>query len=138
MLDTSTTINFSIALMGLTLHILIWEKLPEWGSWFNRLIAHLPKPLAYLYESWHYPYCFGFWAALALHMLTGQYTLNSLQASPIYLGVATQPIALFLDALVSALLIFVGSLLIKALSGPALEGHQKTMAFKQVQRTQNN
>ncbi|WP_244951674.1 hypothetical protein [Pseudoalteromonas luteoviolacea] len=138
MLETPITINWSIALMGLSLHVLIWEKLPEWGNWFNKIVMHLPRPLAYLYESWHCPYCFGFWAALAIHMLTGQFTLASLKTMPAYLGMAATPIALFLDASVSALLIFVGSLLIKALSGPALVGHQKVMAFKQAHSEQSN
>ncbi|KZN52423.1 hypothetical protein [Pseudoalteromonas luteoviolacea] len=134
MVDSPMTINFSIALMGLTLHILIWEKLPDWGTWFNTLVDKLPKPLAYLYEAWHCPYCFGFWVALALHALTQQATLPALQNMPDFLGVTALPIAWFLDALVTALFIYIGSLLLKALAGPALTGHQKMMAFKQSQQ----
>ncbi|KZN47889.1 hypothetical protein [Pseudoalteromonas luteoviolacea] len=138
MVDTTLNVNFSIVLMGLSLHILIWEKLPDWGTWFNTLIANLPKPLAYLYDAWHCPYCFGFWVALMLHLLTGQYTLLSSEVMPAYLGAAALPIAWFLDALVGALLILFGSLLLKAISGPALTGHQKVMAFKQAQMEKSN
>ncbi|WP_256096794.1 hypothetical protein [Pseudoalteromonas luteoviolacea] len=133
MADTPLTINFAMVLMGLSLHVLIWEKLPDWGTWFNTLISQMPKPLAYLYDAWHCPYCFGFWVVLMLHVLTGQFTVLSLEVMPDYLGVAAEPIAWFLDALVGALLILFGSLLLKAVSGPALTGHQKVMAFKQAQ-----
>ncbi|ESP91210.1 MULTISPECIES: hypothetical protein [Pseudoalteromonas] len=134
MIESTETINFSTALLGLTLHILIWEKLPDWGTWFTALIHKLPKPLAYLYEAWQCPYCFGFWIALCLHGITQQFTLPGLQVMPGVLGIAAVPIAWFLDALVTALFIYVGSLLLKALAGPALSGHQQLMAFKQSQK----
>ena len=44
--------SFTLALMGLALHVLIWEKLPDWGNWFNWIVERLPKPLAYLYDAW--------------------------------------------------------------------------------------
>lgn len=43
--------NFTLALMGLSIYLLIWEKLPDWGTWFNKVIVHLPEPLAYLYSA---------------------------------------------------------------------------------------
>ena len=122
--------NISLILMGLSIYILIWEKLPDWGNWFNRIINHLPAPLAYLYEAWRCPYCFGFWIALLLNSLTGIYTLPALAELQLSLGKIGVGIGLFLDALASALLIMVGSLLIKALAGPAIKGHEMTQTFK--------
>lgn len=36
----------TLALMGLSLYLLFWEKRPEWGTWFNAIIDRLPGPLA--------------------------------------------------------------------------------------------
>lgn len=120
--------NFTLALTGLSLYILIWEKLPDWGTWFTALIDRLPKPLAYLYDAWHCPYCFGFWAALTLHALTGIQTIPDLFAPPATkVGLA---LAWFLDALATATLIMVGKLLLSALAVPAIRGHEMTQAFK--------
>lgn len=127
--------NLTLALMGLAIHTLIWEKLPDWGNWFNWIIKRLPAPLAYLYNAWHCPYCFGFWIAIVLHCLTGIYTIDALQTMPdLPLGLAT-PIAIGLDALATAMLIMLGSLLKSAISGPAIKGHQMTMAFRQTMET---
>ncbi|MDF2178391.1 hypothetical protein P2G88_09015 [Aliiglaciecola sp. CAU 1673] len=126
--------NLAPALIGLSLYILIWEKLPDWGNWFNAVLARLPKPLAYLYEAWRCPYCFGFWCALALHFLSGLYTLDSLAQPVEYLGLAGTPIAWFLDALATALLMMLGSLLLKALAVPAIKGQQMTEAFRQAHK----
>ena len=122
--------SFTLALMGLSLHVLLWEKLPDWGNWFNWIVERLPKPLAYLYQAWRCPYCFGFWIALVLHALTGIFTINALAQLPDTLGVFTTPLAWFLDALATALLIMVGSLLIKAIAGPAINGYKMTQEFK--------
>lgn len=122
--------DFSLILMGSALHVLVWEKLPDWGNWFNWLVARLPRPLAYLYESWHCAFCFGFWAGLGLHALVGVYTLPQLANMPSYLGVLGTPIAWFLDALVTALIMVIISLLMKAISGPALAGHKAMMEFR--------
>ncbi|WP_341502728.1 hypothetical protein [Gallaecimonas sp. GXIMD4217] len=122
--------EFTLTLMGLSLYLLIWEKLPDWGSWFNRLVAALPRPLAYLYQAWRCPYCFGFWAALALHGLTGHWTLPALAESPAYLGPAGPAIAWFLDALATALLIMAGKLMLSAIAVPAIKGHQMTEQFR--------
>ncbi|WP_199611656.1 hypothetical protein [Flocculibacter collagenilyticus] len=122
--------NIELALMGLAVYILIWEKLPDWGNWFNWIIHRLPKPLAYLYEAWHCPFCFGFWVALLLHALTGMMTISGLSAMPEGLGVIASPIGWFLDALVTALLIMIGKLLLSAIAVPAIKGHQMTQAFR--------
>jgi hypothetical protein len=123
--------NLTLALMGLSLYILLWEKLPDWGNWFNSLLEKLPRPLAYLYDAWHCPFCFGFWAALALHGLTGIMTLPELNTPPGYLGALGQPIAWFLDALATATLVMAGSLGFKAIAVPAIKGHQMTQEFRQ-------
>jgi hypothetical protein len=122
--------NFTLALMGLSLHILIWEKLPDWGTWFNRLLAYLPRPLAYLYEAWRCPYCFGFWAALSLHGITGVMTIAALSEPPAYLGVVGVPIAWCLDAMATATLIMIGNLLLNAIAVPAIKGYQMTQEFR--------
>jgi len=122
--------NFTLALMGLALYILIWEKLPDWGNWFNWIIKRLPQPLAYLYDAWRCPFCFGFWVALLLHALTGIYTIDSLMMMPQYLGVFSTALACFLDALACALLIMFGNLSLNAISGPAIKGHQMKQAFR--------
>ncbi|MGI0118235.1 hypothetical protein [Zooshikella sp. RANM57] len=122
--------SITLALMGLALHMLIWEKLPDWGNWFNWIIERLPKPLAYLYEAWHCPFCFGFWAGLTLHALTGMYTIEDLATIPEHLGVVGVPIAWFLDALTTALLIMLGNLCFNAISGPAVKGYQLKQSFR--------
>ena len=122
--------SFSTALIGLSIYILFWEKLPEWGNWFNWLVAQLPKPLAYLYQAWHCPFCFGFWADLAIHGLTDMWTINSLSSMPTYLGDYGIAIAWGLDALATATLIMFGQLCLNAIAVPAIKGYQMTQAFK--------
>lgn len=116
-------VNIELVLMGVALYILIWEKLPEWGDWFNRLIAALPSPLRSLYEQWHCPYCVGFWMALALHGLTGIWTLPALGELPSYLGHSALPLGWFLDALVTATLIYTVVIGLRALGLPAMKAH---------------
>lgn len=130
--------SLTLVLMGLALHTLIWEKLPDWGNWFNWLVKRLPKPLAYLYEAWRCPFCFGFWVALLLHAITGIYTLEKLTAMPLYLGLLSAPIAWFLDALATALLIMFGNLCINAIAVPAIKGYQMTQEFRQAMLTTEN
>ncbi len=122
--------HFTLTIMGLSVYILVWEKLPEWGSWFNWLIERLPKPLGYLYEAWHCPFCFGFWIALVLHAVTGIMTIPELSTMPQYLGWMGAPIGWFLDALATATLIMFGKLCLSALAVPAIKGHQLTEEFK--------
>lgn len=122
--------DLTVALIGLALHILIWEKLPEWGTWFNTLLAALPSPLRTLFEQWQCPYCAGFWIALVLHGLTGLWTLPALQtistqglpgAGPLAdMGLLGQGVAWFLDALVTGLLMACGKMTLKAIQFPAL------------------
>ena len=123
--------NLTVTLMGLAIYILIWEKLPDWGTWFNWIIERLPKPLAYLYDAWRCPYCFGFWVALALHGLTGLHTIDALSTMPSYLGALAMPLAWFLDALATGTLIMLAQLSLNALAVPAIKGYQMTAEFKQ-------
>ncbi|SDZ95982.1 hypothetical protein [Microbulbifer marinus] len=123
--------NFTLALMGLSTYILIWEKLPYWGNWFNRIVEALPGPLAYLYQAWHCPFCFGFWIALALHAVTGIQTVEALASMPAYIGAAGPVVAWFLDALATATLILFGKLCFDAIAGPAIHGYQMTVKFRQ-------
>ncbi|QMU56921.1 MAG: hypothetical protein GKR98_01065 [Boseongicola sp.] len=115
--------TLELALIGTAIHVLIWEKLPEWGTWFNTFIASLPRPLQTLYEQWRCPYCAGFWIALALHALTGLWTNQSLSALPPYLGPLATPTGWFLDALATATLILAGTIALKALGLPAMKAH---------------
>ncbi len=126
--------NITLALMGLSIYVLIWEKLPEWGTWFGRLVERLPAPLAYLHDAWRCPYCFGFWVALALHGLTGIQTIAALDQAPAWLGILAEPLFWGLDALASATLIMLGKLGLSALAVPAIQGHRMTQAFKQEMR----
>ncbi|ALU41551.1 hypothetical protein [Pseudoalteromonas rubra] len=122
--------TFSLVLMGLSIHVLLWEKLPDWGTWFKTLVARLPAPLGYLYTAWRCPYCFGFWIALLLQQLTGIYTLPELSSLTATFGATGTVLSMSLDALVTALLIMVSSLALKALALPAIKGHELTMSFK--------
>lgn len=115
--------NLELVLIGVAIHLLFWEKLPEWGTWFNSIIAALPRPFRTLYEQWHCPYCAGFWIALVLHGLTGMWTLTELSELPAYLGHLALPLAWFLDALATATLIYAAIIGLKALGLPAMKAH---------------
>jgi len=123
--------SFTLALMGLAIHTLIWEKLPDWGNWFNWIVQRLPRPLAYLYEAWRCPFCFGFWVALFLHAITGIGTIEGLANMPSYLGLWGLAFAWFLDAIATAMLIMFASLCLNAIAVPAINGYQMTQEFRQ-------
>lgn len=120
--------NFTLALMGLSIYILFWEKLPDWGNGFNWIIQRLPRPLAYLYEAWRCPYCFGFWIALALHGITGLQTIPALETMQTSMGGVAM--AWILDALATATIIMFSQLCINATAVPAIKGYQMTMEFR--------
>lgn len=122
--------NIELALIGLSVHILVWDKLPEWGEWFPRLLQALPRPLSQLYEGWRCPYCFGFWISLALHAVTGLETLPALAEMPAYWGSLGTPVRWFLDALATATLIYFASHTLGTLSWGAARGYQATQEFK--------
>lgn len=114
--------NVTPALLGIALHILIWEKLPEWGGWFNAILSWLPAPLQTLYEQWRCPYCVGFWMGLALHAATGLWTLPALADLPVFWGVAAPAVGWSLDALATATLIYAGKTALEAIGLPAMKG----------------
>lgn len=116
--------DLSLPLMALALYLLIWEKLPHWGSWFNGLLERSPGWLQYLYQAWRCPYCFGFWACLLLSVLTERQLFLHPAEAPAWLGYLAQPLYRFLDALAAATLVMLGNLILKALAGPAIRGHQ--------------
>lgn len=121
--------NIEIVLVALALHILFWEKLPHWGSWFNWVLNRLPNPAKKLYEGWRCPYCFGFWAALLGHTVTDISTLPLLFDSFASLGLLGMLFGFFFDALASAVLIQVGKLSISALGWPAIKGEQASVEY---------
>ena len=123
------TLDITNALVGWALYILIWMKLPEWGTWFNRGLARLPKPLQTLYQQWHCPYCVGFWMGLALHGATGLWTVPALGDLPPFWGAAGPLIGWFLDALVTGTLMLVAKLALDAIGLPAIRGHQLREEF---------
>ncbi len=118
--------SFALIIIGTSIHILIWEKLPEWGNWFNHLLAKLPKPLQTLYEQWQCAYCAGFWIALVLHALTGIWTLPQL-AELTGFGVV---IAWILDAIATAVGIYFSSFAIGAIKLPAMKAYMMEAEFK--------
>ena len=115
--------SFELALIGISIHILVWEKLPEWGTWFTTLLAKLPAPLQTLYGQWRCAYCAGFWIALVLHAVTGLWTIPALASLPAYWGPLAPLIGWFLDALASAVLIVSGVVALRAVGLPAMKGY---------------
>ncbi|WP_428644633.1 hypothetical protein [Roseibium sp.] len=123
--------TFEPTLLGVAIHILFWEKLPEWGSWFNTGLTYLPKPLQTLYEQWRCPYCAGFWIALVLHAVTGFWTIPALSTLPDLLWIPGAAVAWGLDALATATLIYAAVLSLKAIGLPAMKAHLMKAEFLQ-------
>ena len=123
--------NYEIPLMGLAIHILVWDKLPEWGNWFNTIIDKLPKPLQTLYRDWKCPYCFGFWIMLALHGYSGVFTFPFIAELADKWGYLSLTIAWFLDALAGATVVLFASISIYAISYPAVKGYFAKQEFKE-------
>ena len=107
-------------LLGVAIHLLFYDHLPHWGTWFKRILAMLPTPLQTLYEQWRCPYCAGFWIGLALHALTGQWFLPIFAELPGFWGAASLPIGWFFDGLAFAVMNKLAVLVINAISYPAL------------------
>ena len=124
--------NIELVLIAASLHILIWEKLPDWfGVWHDRALAALPRPLRWLHEKWRCPYCAGFWFILVLHGLTGIWTLPAMAGLPLDFFGLGLVLGWFFDAMAGAILIIVLMLSIHALSLPGmkarlLEGEMRT------------
>lgn len=114
--------NFEIPLIGLAVYFLFWDKLPNWGTWFDWILARMPRPVQYLYKSWKCAYCSGFWIALALHSATGLWFIPELATLPDYWEPAGPAIGWFLDALAAAMMIFIAKTvldMIKRVGKPA-------------------
>lgn len=122
--------DLTTTLIGFSFYILIWEKLPEWGTWFNTLVKALPRPLQTLYEQWRCPYCVGFWLALGLHAATGLWTLSALETLPVFWGASGSMIGWFLDALATATLILICKLSLEAIGLPAMKAYMMKAEFK--------
>lgn len=127
--------NPTPAILGIALYILIWEKLPEWGSWFNALLNRLPRPLQTLYEQWRCPYCVGFWMGLALHGATGLWTLPALAELPAFWGPAAPWIGWGLDALATGTLMLVGKIALEAIGLPAMKGYMMKTEFMEYRQS---
>lgn len=121
--------DFTTSILGLALYILIWMKLPEWGTWFNTILSKLPQPLQTLYKQWQCPYCVGFWMGLALHAMTGLWTISAFSTLPEFWGVSAPFIGWFMDALVTATFILLGKLVLDAIGLPAMKGHMMKTEF---------
>lgn len=122
-------LNLPNLLLGISIHMLIWEHLPHWGSWFNAILERLPKPLQTLYEQWRCPYCAGFWIGLALHGVTVAWFVPAFADLPEYLGSLTTLLGWFFDGLVFAALNKLGVLVLAAISFPAIRGHEMKAQF---------
>ncbi|WP_224813621.1 hypothetical protein [Hasllibacter sp. MH4015] len=121
--------NIEMLILAASVHALIWEHLPHWGTWFMRMIEALPRPLQTLYGQWHCPYCAGFWIALVLHGITGIWTFEAFAGFSVAWGGLAAPLAWVFDALATALLVKTTMLTLNALSGPALAGYRAKAEF---------
>lgn len=129
---------FENLILGIAVYMLLWEHLPHWGTWFNRLLGALPQPLQTLYEQWRCPYCVGFWIGLSLHAVTGQWLFAAFVDLPDYWGPIGLPLGWVLDALCFAVLNKLGVLIINAVSFPAILGHQKKQDFMATMAADND
>lgn len=121
--------NIEMILLAASVHMLVWEHLPHWGSWFMAGIGKLPQPVQTLYGQWHCPYCAGFWIALALHALTGLWSFDAFAGVAARWGGLAAPMAWCIDALATALVVKVIVMAVNALVAPAIKGHRAKAAF---------
>ncbi len=117
-------IDITAPLITLSLYILIWEKLPYWGTWFNALLDRSPRWVRVLYQQWRCPFCVAFWIALLLYSLLGLSTLPGLQVITSDEGWPIRVLIVFFDCLSCATLVYVGQLLISAVLASTLRGHE--------------
>lgn len=121
--------TYEILILGIAIHLLFYDHLPHWGTWFKRFIAALPKPLQTLYEQWRCPYCAGFWIGLALHGITGMWFLPAFAELPEAFGMARNILGWFFDGLAFAVMTKFGVIVINAASYPAILTMAKKKEF---------
>ena len=109
-------------ILGISIHMLFYQHLPHWGTWFNRLLKALPRPLQTLYTQWECPYCCAFWIGLTLHAVTGHWFLPGFAGLHPALG-------WFADAMSFAVMVKLGVVAFYAIGFPALLGRQKMQEF---------
>lgn len=114
-------------ILGVSIHLLFYEHLPHWGSWFNAILTRLPRPLQTLYEQWRCPYCAGFWIGLALHAVTGNWFLSEFANAFETLGPAASATAWLADGLAFAVACKLSVISLSALTYPAIMGMQKKL-----------
>jgi hypothetical protein len=107
--------HYEIPLIGLAIYLLFWDKLPSWGTWFNRILDKMPAFIKYLYKCWNCAYCSGFWIALALHGATGIWFMDELQTLPSFWVPLDGAFGWLLDALAAATVIYVAKTFIDVL-----------------------
>jgi hypothetical protein len=107
--------HYELPLLGLAIYLLFWDKLPSWGTWFNRILDKMPGFIKYLYKCWNCAYCSGFWIALALHWATGIWFIDQLQTLPSFWVPLDGVVGCFLDALAAATVIYVAKTFIDLL-----------------------
>lgn len=117
--------NIELVLIAASLHILIWDKLPDWfGVWHDKVLHALPKSLQWLHEKWRCPYCAGFWMILVLHAITGIWTLPAMSDLPVAPAWLALVFGWFFDAMAGAILIVTLMLVIHALRLPGMRARQ--------------
>ncbi|MEO0487615.1 MAG: hypothetical protein AAF092_17065 [Pseudomonadota bacterium] len=112
-------------ILGISIHLLFYEHLPHWGTWFMAGIRRLPQPLQTLYEQWRCPYCAGFWIGLVLHALTGTWFLAAFDGAFSVLGPFAEVASWCADGLAFAVMSKLGVMALSALAYPAILGMQK-------------
>ena len=116
-------ISLAPSLIALSVYILIWDKLPYWGNWFNYCLSRCPAWLQALYDQWRCPFCVGFWLAGFVHLTVGIWTVGDLEASS-YLSRPAFAFNIFLDCLSCATLVYAGNLLLNVLLSSTIRGHE--------------
>lgn len=117
-------ISVTPALISLSLYILIWDKLPFWGNWFNYALDKCPSWIRTLYDQWRCPFCVGFWLAGLVHLTVGLWTVGELETYPVLSGWPTFVLYIFLDCLSCATLVYVGNLILSVLLSSTIRGHE--------------
>lgn len=117
-------INFVATLIALSVYILVWDKIPYWARGFNKLLDKSPGWVRGLYAHWRCPFCVAFWLALILYLTFGLVTLPELSNHVGQSIKALRWLAIFLDCLSCATLVYLSHLVMSALLASTLRGHE--------------